>query len=1161
MKLLLPHKLTSLFVMAICCCYPMHAQVTASLTTQVAPPASQKTLKDFLASLEKTFKVYFTFESAIVRDKKVSNELMVSNNLEETLERALTPLNLKFEKVSDKYYSIFNVNGKQTFTAEESGDLVQTTTADLTAAIEGGALSSSAVIRVSGTITDENGSPMPGVNIVEKSTTNGVVTDTDGKFALDVRNQESILVISFVGYLPVEETVGTRTELSVQLTPDIATLSEVVVVAYGTQNKKDLTASVSTIKPDQIQNRPVTNIYQALQGLAPNLTIQQNNAEPGSVQTLNIRGVGSFTSNTPLIMIDGISVSEVGLNNLNPNDIENISILKDAASSAIYGSQAANGVIYITTKRGNKSDQVSVQYSGLFGLQSPTTSPQAVEAWEFMTLKNEALVNSGASPQFRPEEIRAARENGSEPWAYDEMVNNTVPQLNQNISVTGGTKNTSYLLSAGYLNQQSMFNNDYVSKANRFYYKRYNLRSNISVQINKFVKADLNLAYTNGVTRKHPFSTGILIRDAMRTPRIYQIKDDNGNFVVPGQTSNSVFASLSQGGYKMLRSNDLLGGLNVVVTPVENLVVNVNTSGNFSIYNEETQIKKFEYAPEYRASSAPPLNNEQAKSNWNDLTRVFFSTIEYSKTIGNHFGKILFGYRNDFEGKGSFVGARRFNGNVLDDDYMSGGDFRYLNGEVDLGVDAYNGMSNPRRKVVNSVFGRLNYTYADKYLAEFTWRYDGASVLAPHNRWFFFPAFSLGWRATDETFLESVKNNFGDIKFRYSWGQVGNSNIGGFEYISLVRFTPGQYSFNNTGMQGATFTPINPDLDWERSTMSNYGVDVDLIGGKLTASFDFFNKITKGIYFRPSVPGTLGQSSPLQNYAEVQNIGWEAVVSYRATTGEIQHTISANMSDNMNKILKMGEAQIQGADFSFINKEGHPISAYYLLKSDGLYQNMDDIENAPEVPFAGNLQVKPGDIRYVDKNSDGKIDETNDRYILDTPFPRFTFGVMYNATWKNFDFQMFWQGVGQRAQYLRGDIVEAFHNNEEHLYITHKDRWTPTNPDASYPRLTTSTTEAKNNTAYSDYWLYDTKYARLKNLQIGYTLPASLSNRFGMQSFRVYFSGQNLLTIAPERFRKLGMDPEFTQFDNKLSFSNYDPVAGRNYPNAKVLSVGVDIKF
>jgi TonB-linked SusC/RagA family outer membrane protein len=1159
MKLYL-HKIISLSLLLCVLQYnTVAAQVTASLTNQVGPVETQKSLKDFLVSLEKTFKVYFTFESSLIRDKKISGDVPISKSLDETLQRVLSPLNLKYEKVSDKYYTIYKEGEK---TEDRTSRITLVPDADLS--VESPEVSTTDfniqnLLRIGGIITDETGAAMPGVNVLEKGTTNGVVSDSDGKFAIEVTGSESVLVISFVGYTSVEEVVGTRTEINVQISPDIKTLSEIVVVGYSTQERKNLTAAVSSVSTKEIENRPVTNMYQALQGLAPNLIIQQNVAEPGSVQTLNIRGVGSLTENSPLIIVDGIVVGSIGLNYLNPNDVENISILKDAASSAIYGSQAANGVIYITTKHGKKDEKASIHYSGLFGLQSPTASPKAVEGWEFMTLKNEALVNSGLPPQFTPEQIAAQRAQGSYPWVYDEALNNTVPQLNQNLSITGGSKSTSYLLSVGYLNQQNMFNGSYVPGDQKFYYKRYNFRSNISTQVNKYIKTDVNLSYTNGINRTHPFSTGFIVRDAMRTPRIYPIRDEAGNFVVPPLTSNSVFAQLSQGGFKMTQSNNLLAGLNVTVTPIENLHIIVNGSANYSFYNEEVQVRKFTYAPQYTTAS-PPQFNEQRKSSWNDLTKTFFATAEYDKTIGRHYGKVLVGYRSDFVRNFSLVSAGRVKGTILDNEYMMAGDFnRDVNGNILGNIGNYNNIVNPELKTINSVFGRLNYSFDDRYLAEFTWRYDGSTVLAPQNRWFFFPAVSVGWRLTNEDFMAAVAD-VADIKLRYSIGQVGNSNIGGFNYMKRVTFPQGMYSFNNASVQGAQFTPVNPELDWERSTMSNYGVDVELLQGKLAMSFDYFDKVTDGIYFEQAVPGTLGQRSSLQNFAKVRNTGWEFTINYHVRTGQVEHAVSANVADNTNKVVKIGQEQIEGFDFNFITKEGFPISSYYLYKSDGLYQNLDDLENAPAVPFAYNQKVNPGDIRYVDKNNDGVIDG-KDRFILASPFPRFTFGITYSATWKNFDFQMFWQGVGKRVQYLRGDIVEAFHNNEEHVFVQHKDRWTPTNPDASYPRLTASSAINANNVAYSDYWLFDTKYLRLKNLQVGYTLPKALTSKVGMENLRIYFSAQNLLTFAPKRFKRLGIDPEFTQFDNKLDFTNYDPIAGRNYPNAKILAVGIDVKF
>jgi TonB-linked SusC/RagA family outer membrane protein len=1155
------------------------AQMTASLAmlqSRSPEPAQAiaKPLKDVLNELEREYKVYFTFESSVVKGVVVNREVSPSSNIDETLQQVLFPLNLNYQKISNNYYSIFRqsfddqnpqtVEPKTKIDSAKYSPPQQEESAKQISATENQKVYRYVVVlRVSGKITDESGVGMPGVNIVEKGTTNGTTTDADGNYVIEVTNENSVLSISFVGYAVQEEVVGNRTEVNVQMIPDIKTLAEVVVIGYGAQEKKNLTAAVSTVNNADLVNRPVTNMSQALQGLAPNLTIQQSSGDPGSVPTINIRGVSSFTNNAPLIMVDGINVGQIGLNNLNPNDVESVSVLKDAASAAIYGSQAGNGVIYITTKKGKNNDKVSVQYSGLYGWQSPTASPKAVEGWEFMTLKNEALNNSGLPPQFTPTQIAQQRAKGSYPWAYDQLVNNTVPQQNHNLSVTGGNQSTTYLLSVGYMDQQSFFNGSLVPADQRFYNRRLNLRSNISTQISKYVRADVNLAYTNGQNRNHSFGDqGILIRDAMRQPRIYPIIDSLGNFAVAPLTSNNVFALLTQGGFKLLQSDNLLGMLNLNIKPIDGLSIDLNSSINYSIFNQQTQIRAFKYAPAYTAV-APPQLNEQFRESWRDMISAFFATVSYEKNFDKHFGKVMVGYRNDYFSDDSYMGTRNYNGTVLDNRYMAGGGFNTNSSGVIQGrITDYVILRNPRLKAINSLFGRLNYAYGNRYLAEFSWRYDGASILAPESRWFFFPSISLGWNITNEQFMEGIKEKIGDVKFRYSIGQLGNSNIDGYEYLARVSYAPGAYNFNNNSVQGTLFSPVNPELQWEKTTMSNYGIDFSSKNNMITASFDYWNRTTDGIYFRPNVPGALGISSPLQNFAKVQSVGWDFTLGARLKTGEMDHQFSVVLGDNANKIITLGPEQILGAgsDLTYINREGFPIGSYYVYQSNGLYQNLDDLNSAPQVPFANNQEVKPGDIRYVDRDENGTIEE-NDRYIAGNPFPRHTFGFTYGTAWKNFDFQMFWQGVGKREQFLRGDIVEAFHNNEDHAFVQHKDRWTPTNPDATYPRLTSGSALNLNNIAHSDYWLFDTKYLRLKNIQVGYTLPKALIGKIHLENVRVFVSAQNLLTFTPERFAQLGVDPEFTSFDNSVRFDSYNQVAGRNYPNAKTVSVGIDIKF
>ncbi|WP_298733234.1 TonB-dependent receptor [uncultured Chitinophaga sp.] len=1115
-----------------------------TLESRISLQVKNEHLEQVLEKIEQQTTYVFVYSNDLVKTAQRISLNVKDKQLSEVLPMLLSPLNVSYELIDNK---IILRQGSEPATEFQQQQEVT----------------------INGRVVDNNGEGIPGVNIRLKSiSTIGTTTNENGFFTLKVPSGQAngTLVCSSIGYTATEVGINGRTNITVVLESDSKELGEVVVTAYTTQKKAQVTAAISTVATKDITSRPSANMFQALQGLAPNLTIQQNTAEPGAALTLNIRGVGSLTGNAPLIIIDGVQAGTTGLQNLNPYDVESISVLKDAASSAIYGSQAANGVIYITTKRGKTDQKPSVQYNGMYGLQTPTTLPRQVEAWEYMTLKNEALVNSGKTPQFSSEEIQHWHQRGSEPAMLREMIRKTTPQQNHSVSVTGGGKSSSYLLSLGYVNQGNMLQNKWLPADQDFYYKRYNARANIGIDVSQYVKVAANLAYTKSYFRTLPFDMGITMRDAMRVPRIYPVKDSLGNWVVPSLTSNSVFAQLAEGGYKLNEVDNLMGGLDVTITPVKNFRLNFNASGVYNINTETRRFNKFSYAPYYTTAN-PPQFNELLQSERKDLNTNVYATAEYENTFfKKHYVKAQVGARSDAINEDYGLRAERIGMTNLDDDWSIGGGYRPKpDGTFDYGsLDNYNEIRNPNLFALNSLFGRVNYVYDNKYLAEFTWRYDGSSKLAPGHRWQFFPAFSLGWRVTDEDFMQYVKDNIGNFKFRFSWGRVGNSNIGGFNYLSRVYLNQGYYSFNNAPVTGAVYSTYNDLLQWEISTMTNYGVDADFFNGKLTASFDYFNKNTTGIYLFQTVPGTAGvttdqEKSPLENVGTVNNKGWELALTYRTNTGPVSHSFGFNLSDNLNKVIKFGQESIRGSDYTFIIREGFPIASYFGYRSNGLYQNLDDIKNAPKVPFAYNQQVMPGDIRYIDRNGDGVID-ADDRYVFGNPFPRYTFGFTYNVAWHGFDLSMFWQGVGKRSQFLRGDIVEAFHNNEDHAFVQHLDRWTPTNPGASYPRLTIGTANA-NNFAYSDYWMFDTKYLRLKNLQVGYTLPRSITGKVNMESLRIYFTSQNLITIMPKRFRELGVDPEFTQYDDKLNNASYNPIAGRNYPNAATYAIGLDVKF
>jgi TonB-linked SusC/RagA family outer membrane protein len=1105
-----------------------------SLNHLVSLQVENASLAQVLDKIEAQTSLVFVYANDDIKAAQKISLNVKDNKLDDVLQMILLPLEINYEFIANK---IILKRGASTVFSGQQQEII-----------------------ITGRVVDNKGEPIPGANIRLKGQSIGTVSTGEGTYTLKIpaNAANGVLIFSSVGYVPAEISIAGRTNIVTMLQVDAKDLGEVVVTAYGQQKKGQVTAAISTVNSKDITSRPAVNMFQALQGQAPNLIMQQGTAEPGAAMTMNIRGVGSLTGNAPLVIIDGIQAGTSGLQNLNPYDVETISVLKDAASAAIYGSQAANGVVYITTKKGKKDERPSVQYNGMYGWQTPTTLPRNVEAWEYMTLKNEALVNSGKTPQFTPENIKYWHDRGSEPAMLKEMLRKYTPQQNHSLSLTGGGKSSSYLFSMGYLDQGNMLQNKYVPQD--FYYKRYNARLNVSVDVSKYVKVNANAAYTRSNYRTQVSDIGFLMRDAMRVPRTTAVKDSLGNWVVPPLTSNNVIALLANSGFNLKTIDNLMGGLDVVITPVNHFKINLNASGVYNIDNTTTRINKFTYAP-YYTTATPPLYNQSKEEEYKDLTTNVYATAEYENTFGKHYVKGQVGVRSDAVDEHYGLRAERYGTTNLDPSWTIGGGYiPKPDGTYDYrDIGTYNDLSNPNLYALNSLFGRLNYAYNDKYLAEVTWRYDGSSKLAPGHRWQFFPAFSLGWRLTDEAFMEEIKDRIGNFKLRYSWGQVGNSNIGGFNYLSRVSINNANYSFNNSIAPGNTFSTYNDLLQWEISTMSNYGVDADFFKGKLTASFDYFNKMTDGIYLFQTAPGTAGTAAPLENVGKVNNKGWELALSYRANTGAFHHTFGFNLADNLNKVIKFGQESVRGSDVTFIIKEGFPISSYYGYKSNGLYQNLDDIKNAPKVPFAYNQQVMPGDVKYIDRNKDGVIDE-NDRYVFGNPFPRYTFGFTYNVSWKNFDLTMFWQGVGKRTQFLRGDIVEAFHNNEDHAMVQHMDRWTSTNPNASYPRLTIGSADA-NNFAYSDYWLFDTKYLRLKNFQIGYNLPGSLMRRAGMQAVRVYFTSQNLITIMPKRFREIGVDPEFTQFDDKLNMNNYNAIAGRNYPNAATFAFGLDVKF
>lgn len=998
-------------------------------------------------------------------------------------------------------------------------------------------------ITVSGMVSDSNGLPLPGVTVIEKGVNNGVQTDFDGNYLLTVASAESVLVFSYVGMKTIEEVVGARNSIDVSLTDDVAALDEVVVVGYGTQVRSKVAGAVDQVSAQDFEGRSSANVTQSLQGKSPGLVIQQRNSEPGAGLNINIRGISTLGNNSPLIVIDGIVGGD--LNSLNPSDIESVSVLKDAGSAAIYGSRANNGVVLITTKKGKKGRAMTIQYNGLSGINNPHFFTKPVEGYENAILRNEAAFNSDgvSSAIFSPERIRQLREDGSEEWFAEEIVQEALQQ-NHSLAISGGNENTTYRVSLGYTDEKNIF----VGPSKGL--KRYNYRVNLTSEFEKF-RIETTLSYAKQKIKDHSFNTSTLMVDAFRTPLYYTQKDEEGNYLINDVLGQfNPLGVLEQGGFRHYDNDDLFGSLSLQYSITDEFKVRGVFGGR--LYNNSlfARTKEVNFVPGGIYGGNRETRDEMQKSL--DLNTQFIA--EYSKTIAEkHDLNILLGISNE------------------NSRYRGIGIFRTLTDpqlgtpitETELGEGSYNSNGNrpdgsraSSKSSLNSAFGRASYTFDNRYTAEFSFRYDGSSKFRKDLRWGFFPSASLIYNVTNEDFLQDYKDNFGSVKFRGSYGVLGNQNVGDFQYQTTYFTFQNAYSYNNEAVSGTGYNFANPDLQWERAATLNLGVDLDFFKKSLFVSFDWFNKITSDILVAPAVPGVYGTDLPDFNAGKVRSYGWELSATYRHTGKLFSHTLTANIGDTQNEVLEFqGNEILTGVEeLQVILREGVPYRSYVGLKRDGIFQSFNEIENSA-VPVG--LSPVPGDNKYVDLNEDGVIDD-DDKFIFGNPFPRYTFGLTYNVEVKGFDLSVFVQGVGKRTMMVRGEQVEPFHFNYGATMYTHQlNYWTPQNTDAYYPRLANNGTQSNTNNFRrgSDMYLYDGAYARLKNLQLGYTIPQPSTEAMGLSKVRFYLSGSNLLTLAKTDW----LDPELSEFDSNLN--NGGANSARAYPTLIYYGLGLDITF
>ena len=989
---------------------------------------------------------------------------------------------------------------------------------------------------VTGVVVDASGVPLIGVNVLEKGTTNGTITDFDGKFTLNVSSPNAKLVISYIGYVSQEVLAPKNGELKVVLKEDTETLEEVVVVGYGTQKKANLSGSVSSVDSEQLQNRPIQNVSSGLQGLMPGVTITGTNGAPGMDSgNIRVRGTGTLNSASPYILIDGVESEAMG--DLDPNDIASISVLKDAASAAIYGSKAANGVILITTKRGS-TGKPKISYSGYISFQNTTETIDRLSSYEYASMYNDALKSEDKAPRFTPDEIQKFKD-GTDPnypntdW-YD-LAYKTGIQHRHNINISGGNEHAKYMGSLGYLNQTGVLPN-----AGR---EQFNARTNLDMKITKRLSAKINLAYIknkydDASSAYYGGSSDQIIRQLnLISPWIVNRYED-GTY---GTISDGNPIAWLDSGMKVTRDNYNFTGLASLDYKILDELTLTLTG---SYVNDLQNYKYFQPFIQYNPNKASdPSSLDERYYRW-DRTN-YDVLLNYDKTFGKHNLKGLAGWHTE---KYNYKYMKAYRKNFPNDNLtdMNAGDAATQTNE---------GYS--RELAMISWFARVNYDFAGKYLLEANIRADASSRFAKGNRWGYFPSFSGAWRISEENFMKGAQNWLSNLKIRGSWGMLGNqdalnsADASGAFYPAINTYEIGAtYPFGgalNSGYYQGSFR-LNT-ITWEKAKTWCVGIDFGLFNNKVTGSVDYYNRKTEGIMMDVAVPNEFALSPYKDNVGEMVNRGVELNISYNDKWGDWSFGAAANFAYNHNEITDLGGVDYLETGYSQRNAVGFAMNSYYLYQADGFFNSQEEADAFTAKygnPFGGG-DFKAGDIRYVDTDGNGTLNG-KDRVMANSSDPVYTFGLNLNAGWKGFDLSLMFNGAAKVSRLFDAhEVYGAFSGDAGHPASIWKDAWTETNHDASMPRIFTDTNSpSSSRNAVSTFWLQNTNYLRLKNLQLGYTLPKSLLANWGIDNVRFYYSVENLFTIDN---MKINIDPEATS--QRLS----------SYPLLRTHAFGVNITF
>ena len=1045
-----------------------------------------------------------------------------------------------------------------------------------------------------GTVTDGNGEPIIGASVVEKGQPqNGAITNYDGQFAINVK-AGTTLVVSYIGFETIE--VKAANGMAIVMKEDDKTLSEVVVIGYGVQKKSVVTAAIAKVSSDDLEGKAPVRVDNALKGLAAGVNVTSSSGQPGAAPRVRVRGTGTINNSDPLYIVDGMPI-EGGIDFLNPSDIESIEVLKDAASGAIYGARAANGVVLVTTKKG-KLGKTSINYNFSQGWQTAWRRRDVTSATDYAIMQNELRLNGGQAPLYAdPYNLMDTNGNPIKGFGtdwQDLVFNDNAPVQNHEVSVSGASEKLNYYLSLGYYDQEGIVGGNY-GQSN---YQRLSLRSNniynvydASQERNFLNKLDVtvNLAYTRvkstGISENSewgsvlgsalymspiiaPTVTNKELADEMHAKyeetQGYELqRDAAGNYyTIPGTFGsyaemNNPLALLNMNPSKNW-SHKFVPKFSFDLQLWDNLKYHFNYSVDLSFWgNSAATLSKYYHSGNAKGEHTSASMSWNKGCNWQ-----VENTLTYDKQFGKHTIGVVLG-QSAMKNKSDYVGAERWNIINLEKPYMS-----YTNANVVYEVDAdgkligtpvaeFNGWGGPNvEHRISSLFGRVSYNYDEKYMLQATIRRDGSSRFGPNNKYGTFPSVSVGWNIMNEKFMEQTQGWLSNLKFRASWGKNGNDNIGNFQY-TVLNAMGNNVLFGNPAIKqigSKASTTANPSIKWEESEQTDFGLDFGFFNQALTFTVDYYIKKTNGMLMTMPIPSYVGESKPIGNTGDMENKGIEFELGYKWNISDAHFAIKANATYTKNTLKNLGTESgfldydgVQGFTGGSLARgsNGMPFPYFYGYKTNGVFQNYNEVNSYVNAD-GGLIQpsARPGDTRFVDVNGDGQI-TSDDRTKIGKGTPDWNFGLNFNADWRGFDFNMFFQGVAG------ADIFDATYRTDVTAgnYPTYMlNRWTGEGTSNKYPIL-----RAGDNTNWqvSDLYIVDGSYLRLKNISLGYTLPRNLTRQISIERLRFFVMAENLVTWT----KYWGFDPEISSGGKSLGIDK------GVYPQARIWTVGLNLTF